>query len=72
MSSPPLRKVQKTGRSWPHRDGTLYEVICPDCSVPQIHPKGQHRCIICSAPWLVTVFDIIRPVKPPEENKGED
>jgi hypothetical protein len=71
MATPPVRQAQKTGRSWSHRDGTLYEVICPDCSIQQAFPVGIHRCILCSARWQVSVFEIVRPAKVPEKNPNE-
>lgn len=62
--STPIPKVQKTGRFVQHRDGTLHEVICPECQIPQFHRPGILRCLICNARWQLVALEIIHPDPP--------
>ncbi len=67
---PGVAKAQRTGRFLHHDEGTLYEVICPHCDMPQFHTAGVHRCISCNSRYAIVPMEIVSRTNPPVNLPG--
>jgi len=54
-----IPKAERTGRVYVDDNGTLYEVMCPECQFPQFHATGVYNCIICDHRARVIGFEVV-------------